>query len=218
MMAPMVLEARALLFDSDGVLVDSHRETEAAWREVVFEFGLDLERVMAVMAGRRAADTLAEFLEGEALEQAIARLESLEVGLAPQTRPIAGAVELLRTLPEGSFAFATSATLPLAMARWQGAGITPAPCVVTAEDVRRGKPSPDPYLLAARRLDVSPSACVVFEDSPSGGAAGIAAGAAVVAVSDTKWALSPRARVPDLTAVSVEPGARPGELHVRLDV
>jgi len=109
---------------------------------------------------------------------------------------------MLAALTNARWAIATSAGRRLAMARWAGAGIE-ATTTVTAEDVENGKPDPDPYLLAAERLGVDPSDCVVFEDSPAGGLSGRAAGAQVVAVGDLEWSFEPTARVPDMSYVNV---------------
>ena len=123
--------------------------------------------------------------------------------LAAQTPPIAGAVELTASLPAGSWSVVTSASRRLAIARWAGAGITPPAKTVTADDITLGKPHPEPFLSGARLLGADPNRCVVFEDSPSGGIAGNAAGATVIAVGDLEWAIKPAARIADLTQVSV---------------
>lgn len=221
----MQIEADAVLFDNDGVLVDSHREVVEAWTQVGTEFGLDIERLLVELVGVRAIDTLSRHLPPDRCQQAVDRLEILEVELADQTRPLAGALELLTQLgdPVGRWTIVTSATRVLANARWAGAGIRIPPKTVTAEDVTKGKPDPEPFLTGARMLGVDPARCVVFEDSPSGGAAAMAAGATVVAVGHLAWADEPAVRVADLRSVSVavsviqnkEPMA--GPLTLKLD-
>ena len=202
----MLIEAEAVLFDNDGVLVDSHHETEEAWRQLAREFDLDITPLLVELVGVRAVDTLGRHLPPDQLGPAVDRLEDLEVELAPDTRPLTGAIELLDQLPAGSWTIVTSATRRLAEARWRGAGIPIPDHPVTAEDVTRGKPDPEPFLAGARRLGVDPTRCVVFEDSPSGGAAGSAAGAVVVAVGDQRWAREPAVRVADLTQVAGSSG------------
>ena len=196
------IEAAAILFDNDGVLVDSHADGEQAWVQLCEEFDLDFTQVSKEYVGCRPVDTLARYVKAELLAEAVERLEDLEVSSATGTKLLAGAGDLLGALAEGRWAIATSAGQRLATARWAGAGLTPSVTVV-AEDVANGKPSPDPYLLAAKRLGVDPADCIVFEDSPSGGEAGRAAGAKVIAVGDIPWSIEPFARVADLSFVEV---------------
>lgn len=203
----MRVEADAILFDNDGVLVDSHAQTEQAWRRLAAELDLDTDRLLVELAGVRAVDTLRRHVAPPGLDEAVARLEDLEVSLAGATVPIPGAADLLGQLPADRWTVVTSATLRLATARWRGAGL-PIPAVaVTADDVERGKPDPEPFLTGARLLGVDPTACVVFEDSPSGGAAARAAGATVIAVGDQPWSIEPTARVTDLRSVGIVPAA-----------
>lgn len=200
----MQLPFDAILFDNDGVLVDSHVLVDVAWRQLSSEFGLDYGVLEKQLIGVPAADTLGKHLTGERLDQAIARLEDLEVEVASQTPPMAGALALTSSLPSDAWAVVTSASRRLANARWAGAGITPPASTVTADDITNGKPNPEPFLTAATMLGVDPTRCIVFEDSPSGGIAGRDAGATVIAVGDQEWTITPAARVPDLTTVSIE--------------
>lgn len=209
--------AKGLLFDNDGVLVDSHADGEAAWIELAGEFGLPTEQVVIEMRGVRALDTLGKYLAGGELSAAHHRIEELELASAADTTALAGALALLASLPEGRWAIATSATARLAEARWNGAGIPIPSSVVTAEDVTRGKPDPQPFLIGAERLGLDPTDVIVFEDSPAGGEAGLAAGATVIAVGDQPWQHQPHARVRDLTEVSVAVGDD-GLLEVHIGV
>jgi mannitol-1-/sugar-/sorbitol-6-phosphatase len=95
---------------------------------------------------------------------------------------IEGIGSFIARLPAGSWAVVTSATRALAEVRMRAAQLPIPSVMVTAEDVRRGKPDPEGFLLAARRLEVPISDCLVFEDSPAGVAAAKAAGAQVVIV------------------------------------
>lgn len=200
------LNASAVLFDNDGVLVDSHREVDQAWRQLAAEFGLETERLLVELVGVRAVDTLARYLPPDRCAAAVDRLEDLEVKLADQTRPLAGATQLLAALSGYRWTIVTSGTARLAQARWQGAGIPVPDNPVTADDVSKGKPDPEPYLVGARTLGVDPARCLVFEDSPAGGDAARAAGATVVAVGSLPWSFEPAARIPDLNGLTVEPG------------
>ena len=199
----MQISCDGILFDNDGVLVDSHVQVVEAWTQWTSEFDLDYEALADELIGVPAADTINNHLPPEVAAVAIPRLEDLEVELAAQTPPVAGAVELTSFLPTGSWSVVTSASRRLAIARWKGAGIVPPAKTVTADDITHGKPNPEPFLTGARLLEVDPRRCVVFEDSPSGGVAGAAAGATVVAVGDLEWTVEPAARIADLTQVSV---------------
>jgi len=199
----MKIEAKALLFDNDGVLVDSHAAGSLAWEQLCSEFGLDFAVVSAVFVGRRPEDTLAEFVEPDRLAAAIARLEDLEVEGAIDTPLIAGVATFLDQLGECPWAVVTSASRRLAEARWNAAGIH-APATITADDVSSGKPNPEPYLLGAQRLRVDPTECIVFEDSIAGGIAGSTAGAQVIAVGDLAWPDEPLARIRDFTHITIE--------------
>ncbi len=203
----MLISADAILFDNDGVLVDSHREVELAWRKLAAEFDLDAETLLPELIGVRAVDTLSRYLPPDRCRAATRRLEHLEVELATETEPLAGAIDLLAQLDGRRWTIVTSATRKLAEARWAGAGIAVPDKPVTADDVSRGKPDPEPFLVGARLLGVDPRRCLVFEDSPSGGAAAVAAGAMVVAVGSIEWPTPAVARVGDLTAVSVRAGS-----------
>ncbi len=196
-----------MLFDSDGVLVDSHRDGWQAWSQLAteFDFALDAE-LFASLAGIRTADSLARFIEPSRLDEAIARLEDHEVELAASTPRIAGAQELVASIPDRRWAIATSASRRLGLARWAGAGIPAPNVVVTAEDVVNGKPDPEPYVTAANLLGFGIAECVVVEDSPGGGRAGTASGARVLAVGDQDWPDAPTWRVRDLTSVSCAVG------------
>jgi sugar-phosphatase len=96
-----------------------------------------------------------------------------------------GALDLVAALPPGRFAYVTSANARLAAARLTAAGLTFDPPLVTADDVVRGKPDPEPYLLGASRLGIDPANCVVFEDAPSGIASARTAGMGVIGITST---------------------------------
>ncbi|MEM8922623.1 MAG: HAD-IA family hydrolase [Actinomycetota bacterium] len=208
-----------VLFDSDGVLVDSHVPVEQAWSTICERYGLDAERVLTELIGVRAADTLGRHLPADRVDEAVALLEDLEVETAPGTPTIVGAAELLAALDPDRWTIVTSASRRLARARWAGAGIPlPDRPPVTAEDVTEGKPSPEPFLTGAARLGIDPARCLVFEDSPSGGRAAVASGAVVVAVGRQAWPVTPWARIDDLSAIEVvdDPSASAAGITVRV--
>lgn len=197
----MIIEADSVLFDSDGVLVDSHVAVERAWRQLATEFGLDIDELLPELSGVRAIDTLNRHLAASAVPAAVERLEQLELELASDTAAVPGAIALTSSLPAQSWAIVTSGSERLAAARWSAAGIRTPTVTVTAELVTNGKPDPEPFLLAAELLGVDPARCLVFEDSSSGAVAARAAGATTVAVGDAPWLFEPAVRIADLTTV-----------------
>jgi sugar-phosphatase len=170
------IACRAVLFDSDGVLVDSTDSGERSWTRWAGEYGLDPALVLDGVHGRRSKETVALFLPPDLHDGALARIETIEVESAADTVAIPGAARLLDTLP-GNRAIVTSASPALLGARLAAAGLPLGSVVVTADDVHAGKPAPDGYLRAADRLGVPIGECVVFEDSVAGILAGQAAGA-----------------------------------------
>jgi len=175
------LTVDGLLLDCDGVLVDSHNAAAVAWNLWAkrwapgFDFHRDVEH------GRRIADLVAELISSPSdVAAATADLIQLELDHATEVVAIPGARRLLETIPPGSWAVVTSGGRAIATARMASAGLAPAEVLVTSDDVGRGKPFPDPYLLAAQRLGVAPQRSAVFEDAPAGIEAARAAGVATI--------------------------------------
>lgn len=200
----------ALLFDNDGTLVSSMESVHRCWARWAREYGITEEAFAAVeLHGRPAAEIIADLLPEGARAGALVRIEALEVeDVSGGVVLLPGTKELLSALPAGRWAVVTSATLPLAEARLHEVGVD-FPEMVAADDITRGKPDPEPFLLAAARLGVDPARCVVFEDAPAGLAAGRAAGMTTVALTTTHAAseLDADVVVRDLSAVSVLVGA-----------
>lgn len=180
-------ECSAIVFDLDGVLVDSTALVEQQWRRWASARGLRAEPFLRVCHGRRAVETIrlaAPQLDAEAEVAAFGPGE--EGSEAPAAiPPVAGAARLLAALPLWSWGVATSGPRSVAGSRLRRAGLPVPPVLVCAEDVTRGKPSPDAYLKAARDLDVSPADCLVVEDAPAGVEAARAAAMPVIAVTTT---------------------------------
>jgi sugar-phosphatase len=172
----------AVISDLDGVLVDSGPATSRAWASWGARHGIDGAAIQAANHGRPARDVVAEHVPAEIVDAEAAVLLGIEVKDTDGVVPFAGAAGVL-ALPV--VAIATSCTLPLAVARLRAAGLPVPGVLVTADQVARGKPAPDPYLLAAERLGADPADCLVLEDAPSGIAAGRAAGMTVWAVATT---------------------------------
>jgi mannitol-1-/sugar-/sorbitol-6-phosphatase len=175
----------AVISDLDGVLVDSTAPTVRSWRAWGERHGIDGAALQAANHGRPGRAVIAEhvsaaLVDGESEWLARAETEDTDGVIA-----YPGAADVL-ALPR--VAIGTSCTAPLARARLVAAGL-PVPAVfVTSDQVARGKPAPDTFLLAAERLGVDPAACLVFEDAPAGIAAARAAGMTVWAVTTTHGA------------------------------
>ncbi|MFE1047229.1 HAD family hydrolase [Streptomyces olivaceus] len=183
----MKLHAQALLFDNDGTLVSSLASVQRCWTRWAGEYGITAEQFGRVeLHGRPAAEIAADMLPAALVPQAVARIEQLEVEDVPNggVHLLPGTRDFLDALPADRWAVVTSATRRLAEARLDAVGILPK-TLVAADDITRGKPDPEPYLLGARALGVDPAACVVFEDAPAGLQAGRAAGMRTVALATT---------------------------------
>jgi sugar-phosphatase len=169
----------ALLFDNDGTLVDSHEAVEQSWAQWAREFAPEF-RFTEQWFGNRAEEVVRKVLPPELFEVANDRINELEQQSAAQTVPLPGTLELIASLSESQWTIVTSANPRLAAARIQAAGLPVPSALVTAADVKRGKPAPDPYLLGAQRLGAPIDECAVFEDAISGVESGLAAGAGLV--------------------------------------
>ncbi|MCO5972484.1 HAD-IA family hydrolase [Actinoallomurus soli] len=210
-------EARAVLLDVDGVLVDTTALFAGVWRRWAAARSLDPVLVAGRTSGRRVRDVLAEVaphLDAAAESAVLDELTAAELG---RVRPIPGAADLLRRLDGVPWAIVSSGSKWCVEACLHAAAL-PLPAVrVFAEDVRLGKPSPEGYLTAARRLGVPAADCVVVEDSPAGVRAGGAAGCTVVAVATTHSLRELQAadvRVPTLAAASRRLAGAVGPLTV----
>jgi sugar-phosphatase len=180
-----MIDVAALLFDCDGVLVDSAASVERAWRRWAAERGLDEDAVVAIAHGRRTEDTLLDLGFSDDLAAEVERLEGAEVADAASVSAFPEAAALLPSLPPEAWAVVTSGTHALVTSRLAAAGLPLPSVLVTANDVAAGKPDPQGYLEAARRLGRSPADCLVIEDAPAGVEAALAAGMRVVALPTT---------------------------------
>jgi mannitol-1-/sugar-/sorbitol-6-phosphatase len=175
----------AILFDLDGVLVDSRQCVEFVWQTWCTEQGRDPREFIAVAHGRRTSETLHELAPDLDIPAAVARLEQLEKSETRGVSAVSGAAALLTSLPRDRWAIVTSGSPAVARLRMSIAAVPVPPVLITAADVSRGKPDPDGYLRAAEHLGYPPAECLVIEDAPAGVAAGHAAGMRVVAVDGT---------------------------------
>ena len=175
----------AILFDLDGVLVDSTRAVDREWREWARRKGVDGDAVMAIAHGVRTVEVIrrvAPHLDAEAEASAI---ENHEAGDQRGVTVMPGAADLVRSIPEGRWGVVTSGSRLLATNRLRHCGLPVPEVLVTADDVTHGKPHPEPYLKGAERLGFSPADCLVIEDAPAGIQSARAGGMKVVGITST---------------------------------
>ncbi len=182
------MECQGFLFDLDGTLVDSLPVVERAWCRWADRFGIDHDEVLSFIHGKQAITSLRHFMAGrdEAdIQREFSALEKIEAEDTDGVIALPGALALLEQLNAAGvpWAIVTSGSLPVASARIRAAGLPEPKVLVTAEQVAKGKPQPDAYLLGAQRLALQPEACAVVEDAPAGIEAGLAAGCRVIAVN-----------------------------------
>jgi len=176
----------AFLFDMDGTLVNSIAVVERVWTGWAVKHGLEPEVFLKTIHGIRASDVIRTLaLPGVDAEHEAALLLDEEMEDVAGIVEIPGAVALLNSLPPERWAIVTSAPIALARRRMAAAGIPMPAVIVSGEEVSSGKPSPECYLLGAKRLGVDPRHCLVFEDAVAGILAGEAAGADVVVITET---------------------------------
>ncbi|PKR55163.1 HAD-IA family hydrolase [Thalassospira marina] len=176
----------AFLFDMDGTIVNSIEIAENAWGDWARRHGLNVAEVTHAMHGVRAAETIARFAPpGTDIDQEVDLLTEAEFQTIDKIRQIGDAARFLSSLPRDRWAIVTSAPHRLASQRITAAGLPMPDILITAEDVTAGKPAPDCFLAAAKRLGFDASDCLVWEDAPAGITAGKAAGAKVMIVTET---------------------------------
>jgi sugar-phosphatase len=191
----------------DGVLVDSRGVVERTWRSWAARHGIDADPLLRVAHGRRTSDTLREVVPHLATSEEVAWLDAAELADSVRLVAVPGAARLLATLSGIPWAVVTSAGRELARRRLAGAGLPLPPVLVSSDDVARGKPAPDGYLLAAERLLVAAGQAIVLEDALAGVAAARAAGSTVIGIATTHTPAQLAGAafvVPDLTPVTIE--------------
>lgn len=202
-MTTRAIACSAVLFDCDGVLVDSDASVMQAWGDWAVHHGLDPVTVGEMVHGRRAADTVGLLIDEPGRPAAVELINRLEIDGAVVVTAIPGAPELTRSIPAGQWAVVTSGTRLLATARISAAGLALPGVLVTADDVRLGKPDPEGFLAAAAALGHDPRTTVVLEDSPAGITAARAAGVgAVVGIGERALTTDADVVVADLTSLS----------------
>jgi sugar-phosphatase len=180
------LSADAVLLDLDSTLVDSMPSLVRSWSRWAEEHALTPAQVRsAVGHGLTAAAIVARLLPPEQCAAGLARIGELETSDVADVTALPGAHELLSALPPDRWAIVTSGNQQVARARLRAAGLPDPAVLVTADDVRRGKPDPEPYLLGALRVGADPARCLVVEDAPAGLTAARAAGMLAIGVTTT---------------------------------
>jgi sugar-phosphatase len=179
------IRCRGVLFDLDGVLVDSTPAVARVWTRWAHEHGFDPGEVVRKAHGRPSITTIRELLPKGDHGAEDREMERREIADLDGVVPLPGALELLRALPLQRWAIVTSCTRALAHVRITAAGLPEPKYLVTSTDVQHGKPDPEPYRKGAQLLGMPAADCIVIEDSPAGIQAGKAAGARVLALRTT---------------------------------
>jgi mannitol-1-/sugar-/sorbitol-6-phosphatase len=177
--------AAAVLFDLDGVLIDSTPAVARVWTRWALEHGFDPAETVARAHGRPSLTTVRELLPDADHEAENRIVERWEIEDLDGVVPLPGVLDLLASLPASRWTIVTSCTRALAEVRIRHGGLPLPTKFITSTDIVHGKPDPEPYLKAASLLGFSASECVVFEDAPAGIRSGKAAGARVIAFRTT---------------------------------
>jgi len=175
----------AILFDLDGVLVDSTRSVERQWRIWAHEQGIEGDKVTTVAHGVRAVEVIRAVAPHLDAEAEVRKLESREADDHDGVAAMPGALDLVHAVPEGYWGVVTSGTRHLATERLRLFGIPIPKVMVTADDVAKGKPDPAPYLKGAELLGMNPADCLVIEDAPAGIQSARAGGMKVIGLTST---------------------------------
>jgi sugar-phosphatase len=175
----------AILFDLDGVLVDSTGSVTRQWRRWAEEQDLDPDKVVETAHGVRTIEIVRRLAPHLDAEAETLRLEKREADDHEGVSVMAGAAELLKAIPEGRWCVVTSGTRYLATARLQLGNLPMPQVLVSADDVSKGKPNPEPYLMGAKLLGVNPAECLVVEDAPAGIRAAHAGGMKAIGITST---------------------------------
>src|SRR2546421_1823163 len=179
------IHCRGVLFDLDGVLVDSTPAVARLWAWWAREHGFEPDEVVKKAHGRPSFTTIRELLPNADHAAENREVERREIADVEGVVPLPGAMELLQALPLDRWAIVTSCTRALAAVRIGAAGLPKPKQMVTSTDVQHGKPDPEPYQKGAQILGVPAADCLVVEDAPAGIRAGKAAGARVLALRTT---------------------------------
>jgi sugar-phosphatase len=179
------VDVSGLLFDMDGVLVSSIGSVLRSWRRWAKHYGLPNPDKVEIPHGVRAIDIMAQLKPDIDKVEGLKLIEEIEIADTADLEVLAGVRVLLESLPAHRWAIVTSATRRLLLGRLKAAGLPVPDRIISGDQVKRGKPDPEPYRRGAELLGVRPQDCLVFEDAPSGVRAGVAAGCKVLGVLGT---------------------------------
>lgn len=179
------ISCRGILFDLDGVLVDSTPAVARVWSQWAIKRGLDPEDVVRRAHGRPSLTTICELLPDADYEAENRIVERAEIQDLDGVVPLPGTQALLNALPPSQWTIVTSCTRALAEVRIKTAGLPVPGRFITSNDIQNGKPHPEPYLKGAALLGFAAEDCIVIEDAPAGVRAGKASGARVLGLLTT---------------------------------
>jgi sugar-phosphatase len=174
----------AVLLDLDGTLIDSTASVTRSWRAFANHYGVSMEKLHE-NHGQTARNLVQILLPEHLHEEGLQRITDLEISDAVGLLPVPGARNFFQSVPVERRAVVTSGSIPIATARLEGTGFDIPDVLITANHVGRGKPDPEPFLLAAKLLGVDPARCLVFEDAPAGIRSARDAGCMVSAIQGT---------------------------------
>lgn len=184
-MEQVTVEVAGVLFDMDGVLVSSIGSVLRSWRRWAKHYGLPNPEKIEIPHGVRAVDIMTQLKPDIDKVEGLKLIEEIEIGDTADLEVLAGVRVLLESLPAHHWAIVTSATRRLLLGRLKAAGLPVPDRIISGDQVKRGKPDPEPYRRGAELLKAKPEDCLVVEDAPSGVRAGVAAGCRVLAVLGT---------------------------------
>jgi sugar-phosphatase len=189
----VIVETKGLLFDMDGVLISSIASVNRCWRRWAEHYDVPHPETVQIAHGVRAIDIMLGFKpmwrddpnRDQIMKEALRRIEDLEIADVEDLKVLPGVRELLSSLPPERWSIVTSATRRLLMGRLKAANLPVPDRVIAGDDVKNGKPHPEPYMTGAKLLGFTPAECIVVEDAPSGVGSGKAAGSRVLGVLGT---------------------------------
>lgn len=211
-------ECAAILFDLDGVLVDSTGSVDRQWRMWAEESNIDPGKVLEIAHGVRTIEVVRKLAPHLDAAAEVVRIEKREAEDHQGVSVMPGAPELLKAIPEGRWCVVTSGTRHLATSRLKLANLPTPKVLVSADDVSRGKPDPEPYLMGASLLGMNPAECLVIEDAPAGIRAAHAGGMKAIGLTSTY----PASQLQEANAVvqklaQIKVGRSNGKLSLRVE-